>query len=208
MARRRPNPRERIVDAALALFARFGVDGARLADLARSAGMAKTTLYHHFPEGKDAIFRVAVDYLVGEHFRRFETAVRAEPCPVTRLARYVRLRTETFDDEILRWGIKQPVWDGMKPLVYEALAPYFARELALLTEIVREGMERGLMRPGRAETVARLLQASFRGLTLDGPISPSPIERSAELAELSEFVGSGLLTVAARECWQAALRRS
>lgn len=206
MAKHLPEPRERILDAALVLFARFGLDGTTLVDIAMRAGLGKTTLYHHFPDGKGAIFRFAVHSLVGGHWEAFEAAVREEASPVSRLARYVRLRIDTYDREMLRWGLEQQAWEAMKPLVNDAIAPFFARELALLTDVVRDGMADGSMRRGRPETVARILQAAFRGLTLDGPVRPTAQGRSAEIEELASFIRLGLLSPGAHELWRDAVR--
>jgi AcrR family transcriptional regulator len=205
MAKHLPDPRDRIIDAALFLFARFGAEGTTLADVAKRAHLGKTTLYHHFPDGKSTIFKVAVSHAVRVHWGDFEAAVRSQPCPVTRLACYVRLRIETFDREITRWGVTQPVWDTMKSLVHESLEPYYASELTLLTELVTEGIADGSMRSGRAETIARILQAAFRGLTVDGQVDATAQARTAQLAELAIFVEGGLLEPSSVERWRVAL---
>jgi AcrR family transcriptional regulator len=208
MPKHLPDPRGRIMDAALVLFARFGIDGTTLADLAERAHLGKTTLYHHFPEGKAMIFRVAVDRLLKSHWENFEGAVREEPCPVSQLARYARLRLETFDRELMRWGLTQETWEAMKPLVNETLKPYFEQELRMLTELVGRGMQQGQMREGRAETIAGILQAAFRGLTIEGKVDPTARERQAELNELAAFLEGGLLRPEAHASWRAAMREA
>lgn len=47
--------RQRLIDAGARVFAADGVQGARIADIAREAGVAIGTLYTHFPD-KDALF--------------------------------------------------------------------------------------------------------------------------------------------------------
>jgi AcrR family transcriptional regulator len=47
--------RARLVSAGAAVFARKGLDGTRISDIAREAGVAMGTLYTHFPD-KDALF--------------------------------------------------------------------------------------------------------------------------------------------------------
>jgi AcrR family transcriptional regulator len=47
--------RARLVSAGAAVFARKGLDGTRIGDIAREAGVAMGTLYTHFPD-KDALF--------------------------------------------------------------------------------------------------------------------------------------------------------
>lgn len=59
MAKRRSEQKDetraRLVSAGAAVFARKGLDGARIGDIAREAGVAMGTLYTHFPD-KDALF--------------------------------------------------------------------------------------------------------------------------------------------------------
>jgi AcrR family transcriptional regulator len=45
-------PREEIVAALFDLFRRSGYDGVSLADISDATGLGKSSLYHHFPDGK------------------------------------------------------------------------------------------------------------------------------------------------------------
>ena len=56
MDNRRSVNRTRILDHAESLIRRFSFSGLRLADLSRSAGMSRKTLYNHFPGGKREIW--------------------------------------------------------------------------------------------------------------------------------------------------------
>jgi len=58
---------DRIVDAALACIARWGLTKTAVDDVAREAGTSRATTYRLFPGGKDTI----VDALVGREVRRF-----------------------------------------------------------------------------------------------------------------------------------------
>lgn len=208
MAKHLPDPRGRILDAALVLFARFGVDGTTLSDLAQRARLAKTTLYHHFPDGKGMIFQVAAERILSAHWEDFEATVRNQADPVTQLACYAQLRLQTFDREMARWGLTQATWESMKPAVNEAMQPYYARELALLTDLVAGGIASKQLRAGHPATIAGILQAAFRGLTIDGRLDTTAREREAELTELREFVAGGLLVPGARARWRKAMSGS
>ncbi|MBE0696055.1 MAG: TetR/AcrR family transcriptional regulator [Anaerolineaceae bacterium] len=59
----RDSQRERILDAAEALFIQSGIEGVTLADIARSARLSRVTLYEYFPDKKEiawAIFQKVV----------------------------------------------------------------------------------------------------------------------------------------------------
>jgi AcrR family transcriptional regulator len=63
---RRPDPdaREALLAAARAEFARRGLDGARIEDITRRAGLSKGAFYLHF-RGKEEAFRLLVERLLG-----------------------------------------------------------------------------------------------------------------------------------------------
>lgn len=48
-----PASKEEIVDRLFTVFRDRGFDGASLADLSRATGLGKSSLYHHFPQGKE-----------------------------------------------------------------------------------------------------------------------------------------------------------
>lgn len=52
--------RERLVDAALVVFARHGVDAATIKDIGAQAGVAPALIYHYFPN-KEALLAAAVE---------------------------------------------------------------------------------------------------------------------------------------------------
>jgi len=57
--------RERILKAALAIFARQGLAGTSVRDIARQARIRVSTLYHHFPS-KDALYREVQERVHGQ----------------------------------------------------------------------------------------------------------------------------------------------
>ena len=71
----RVSTRQRTLEAALTLFARFGYGGVSLSDIADEVGIKPPSLYKHFPGGKRALYG-ALDELVGEHYRELWEAVR------------------------------------------------------------------------------------------------------------------------------------
>ncbi len=56
-------PREEVIDRLMSVLRRTGYDGASLAELSKATGLGKSSLYHHFPEGKDDMVRAVLDHL-------------------------------------------------------------------------------------------------------------------------------------------------
>jgi AcrR family transcriptional regulator len=65
--------RERILDAAMEIFARYGYRRASMDQVADAAGLTRQAVYHHF-QSKEALFRAAVEAL---HDGALEAAVAA-----------------------------------------------------------------------------------------------------------------------------------
>lgn len=94
-----PTTRDRILAAALAGFARRGVEATSLDDVADAVGVRKQTILYWFGS-KDALVRGVVEAAVDELGRALETAVaRRRPGRDARVA---------VVDEILRLGATRP----------------------------------------------------------------------------------------------------
>jgi AcrR family transcriptional regulator len=69
--RRLPMPaallsREEVVERLMRVIRRHGYDGASLAELSKATGLGRSSLYHHFPEGKDDMVRAVLEHLEAE----------------------------------------------------------------------------------------------------------------------------------------------
>jgi AcrR family transcriptional regulator len=69
--------RERVVEAARELFLAHGLRGTSMEAIARRAGVAKPTLYAHFPD-KDAVFLAILEALLTEKLAIFEKMMATE----------------------------------------------------------------------------------------------------------------------------------
>ena len=56
MARWQPNAKERLVQAALDLFAERGYDNTTVVDIAERAGLTKSTFFRHFADKREVLF--------------------------------------------------------------------------------------------------------------------------------------------------------
>jgi len=193
----RNDPRQRVIDAAITLFARFGFGRTTLTDIANRAHLSKATLYHHFPEGKASLFETAVHQVIEVLWNSVIADVQSVAGPVPRLLRYITLRIETFDREVMARGVDREVWGDMKAGVEMAIAEYLSRELILLRELLDAGIAEGSIVGVDSDFGSRFLQAALRGLTLDGPIETTARERRRDTDQLLAVVRNGMIAPAA-----------
>lgn len=185
--------RERILAAALTLFARYGLEKTTIADIASRAHLSKATLYHHFPDGKASIFEHAIAGVIEAAWGGLETQVRAAgPSPLAQLLTYVTLRIEVFDREIMVRGVAKEVWGDLKPWIETALVSAFERERGLIVELLEAAIEADEVRELDTDVTARFLQASLRGLTFEGPIETTGTQRKRDTEQVLTFIQLGL----------------
>ena len=84
-----PSTRSRILAAGRAAFAARGLADARLADIARGAGIRRPSLLYHFPS-KDALYRAVVGEAFGAMGAALLPALAADGPAVQRLEALVR----------------------------------------------------------------------------------------------------------------------
>lgn len=67
--------RERILEAAYACVARYGISKTTVEDVAREARLSRATVYRHFPGGKDELVMETIRWETGRFFIRLAEAV-------------------------------------------------------------------------------------------------------------------------------------
>jgi len=80
-------PREEVVSRLLAVVRRQGYDGTSLAELSKVTGLGKSSLYHHFPKGKDDMVAAVLDHMAESLEQDAFAAARAPGPPAARLRR-------------------------------------------------------------------------------------------------------------------------
>jgi len=150
-------PQQRLVAAAVACIARWGVAKTSLDDIAREAGLSRATVYRALPGGKDRLLALVLGHEVGRFFHEVDADLAGATDLSDLLTRGVGRALVCFADHpALRTLLRQ------EP---ELILPHFAfnrldRLLAVTTELGRPHLGRFLreeaIRP-TAEWCARLV---------------------------------------------------
>lgn len=131
--------RRRLTEAAIAVIERSGLEGARLRDVARAAGVTTGAVMHYF-DGKDAVLEAALEEVVRRTLERMEGPVAPESRTdidlfIRRLGRYLPLR----EDSRQEWRVWLAFWgramsDERLRAIHRA---YYARIIDRLVEPLR-----------------------------------------------------------------------
>ena len=126
-ARRRAQTRERLLDAARALFARQGIDATRIQEITEQADVGFGTFYNHFGD-KEGIVAVVVEDLIERQAKAVErlTADVEDPAEVISIAHRHFLRLARADPT---WGWLLVRLDLSHQALAEALGAHALRDL-------------------------------------------------------------------------------
>ncbi|MCA9538311.1 MAG: TetR/AcrR family transcriptional regulator [Myxococcales bacterium] len=138
--------RQRILDAAIEVFARRGFYHAKVTEVAEEAGVAGGTIYLYFKNKDDLLISLFEDRMAAilDHFRE-ELAPLTHPDD--RLRRFIELHLEMVEQspalaEVLTVELRQSA-----KFMREYKARQFGEYLALLESILDEGQRSGAFRP-------------------------------------------------------------
>lgn len=180
MARPAADPvevRERILDAAEALLARYGYRKMTIDDLASAAGLSKGAIYLHFGSKEDIVL-ARIDRVIGELLVELQTIARADRSAPDRLREMLLARVMFRLDRVgsYRDTLDQVV-AAIRARLLDARREHYRRESELFAAVVRDGIRRRELRAcapkrvGDAFVVATnaLLPADLRPEEIDAP---------------------------------------
>ena len=152
-----PVARDRILAAAQRRFAAFGYRRTGMAEIAREAGVAAGTIYRYF-DSKEDVFRAVVSELHEAWLARAREALAGPGTAVERLGKLAQasvafnrensLINSVFrrDDEII-----------FAPLLDELHARLVKENVAMMADVIRDGIREGTLRDVDPERAAFIL---------------------------------------------------
>ncbi|MEO0559068.1 MAG: TetR/AcrR family transcriptional regulator [Bacteroidota bacterium] len=183
--RERQTRRQAMLDAALAVFAENGYEGATIDEIAERAEFGKGTIYNYFPDGKEALFMTLLAELVigGLHeviassFSDLdELATPAGARAAFRRFIVNMIQRHHSEDNVLLMFMKE----GHRTVFHEdktaVLAEQFNGVFDALVVPIEQAIASGALRPIPALPVAHLLMGNIRGYLmaeLDARCDPS-----------------------------------
>ena len=159
--------KSQIIEAAMNVFTRLGLNKARMDDIADESGLSKGALYWYF-KSKDEIIAAILGSFIDRELEDLKAFIEKEGSAVVRLNHLVEMVQQDMK-RMQRW----------MPLMYEfyALAlrnartrtvftEYFRNYTYVLTAIIQQGINRGEIRPVSARDFAVAMVATLEGTFL------------------------------------------
>jgi outer membrane protein len=160
MGKPNSDPRQRLLDAGLKLFANRGYAGTAVQDITEEAKVTKPTLYYYF-ESKEGLFQALVDQAMDERLRLMQQAAPPEKPTVDQLTDIITALTgfARRQPDLLRLTFAIAfAADGEYPTGFKKQAKMRA-SFEFIAGIVQVGLDRGALNPNY--NVMELTQSYF-----------------------------------------------
>lgn len=144
---------QRILDAAVSVFAEKGFHAARVSDVAARAGVADGTVYLYF-KSKEEILTAAINTAFDAFVSRAKAELAAIDSPADKLRRLARMHLEALGSNrdlavVFQMELRQST-RLLAPFSHHHMVDYFS----LVRGAIREGQQRGIFRPDVNEKIA------------------------------------------------------
>jgi len=150
--------RERILEAAYACVARYGLAKTTVEDVAKAARLSRATVYRYFPGGRDQLMREVIAWETGRFFGRLAQAVAGAPDFATLLEEALVFAHRAVEEHEVLQKVLQTEPERLLP----QLTVESERTLTIIRNFLLPYLEREELRPGvdagqAADYLARLL---------------------------------------------------
>jgi AcrR family transcriptional regulator len=170
-----------ILQAAAQVFLQKGFNATHMKDIARQAGLSVGNLYRYFPAKLDISLALMSFFL--EPSTQMLESLPSQPGSVRQ-----RLQ-QAFTEELeVETSVELTLYSEMyhlahsEPRIRELLTQYNQRSQQSMAALLRQGIERGEIRPIEPDLIAFCLQAIFDGFMQNLRLLPDGVSR-AELIE-------------------------
>jgi TetR/AcrR family fatty acid metabolism transcriptional regulator len=142
---RSADKRQRIINAAVKVFAEKGFFNAKVSEIARESGVANGTIYLYFANKDDiliSLFEQEMKRIIG----RMKAEVEREPDPLRKIEKFAMMHLSLIEEhkelaEVLQVELRQS-----SKFMKEYRNRRFAEYVNLISGIIRKGQESGLVR--------------------------------------------------------------
>jgi AcrR family transcriptional regulator len=154
---------EDIVNAARAVFGRFGFRKSTMDDIARAARKGKSSLYYYF-KSKEEVFRAVVEREGSILERQILQALDAEKTPQAKICTYTTTRIELLRGLANFYSAFKDEYLEQYAFIEKVRRKFDAWELTMIKGILQEGVDRGVFVIRDLELAAFTIVTTMKGL--------------------------------------------
>jgi TetR/AcrR family transcriptional regulator, lmrAB and yxaGH operons repressor len=149
--------REQVLARLLDTFRTSGYDGASLSEISEATGLGKSSLYHHFPGGKEDMARQVLAFLEQQLRDSVFEPLAGAGSPKSKLEKIVRAIDEFYEGGRKACLLEKLCASVDSSRLHEPLARCFGTWLAAIEQVAREaGLAPALARTRAEDFVVRV----------------------------------------------------
>lgn len=190
---RRSQTIARILKAATREFSEAGFAGARVDEIARSAGVNKATIYYHIGS-KQALYSEVVQHLSGNTVEQLNRNLMTARSPEDKMKQFIQTVADLVDlhPEFAAILLREQASGGKN--FPEILAQDLARILGLLTEILDNGVTAGIFKKTEPLIIYLMIVGTIVFFKMSSPIRARFAPLAAPLKNLNNAVSGEVAT--------------
>lgn len=187
--------RDKFIEVARQLFARKGVENTTMNDIASASDKGRRTIYTYFKSKRD-IFNAVVESETDQLLGRLRLILVTQSTPEEKLEEYVRARFEAMREIVSRNGSLRAGFFRDFRKVDRARKLISRKEVAMLREILDEGIASGDFEMHDSQVQAVVITHALYGLDvayIRDSLSDQGIDQEMLIRTLSKTILNGIV---------------
>ena len=194
--------KQRIVNSANKIFARDGYFNAKVEEIAIAADVGKGTIYEYF-SSKDDLFLNVFNNFKENVLSRFWILLDLDISAIEKLKRFAQITAEIHFDPDLNMKtliqFRSETLNRLNDAEYNKILDEYYEEInALVSGIIGDGIDNGLIKPLNKELISRNYVAAFDGMTTQFFLNERDYDIRAAAESIYEIFIKGTSTFAGR----------
>ena len=152
--------RQKLIEVARELFARKGIEGTTMNDIATASQKGRRTLYTYFRNKEEVFAAVIEDEL------EMDKVVNLPLPPDIKIVKLIYTHLSLIKDVVKRNGSLRAEFFSDINLVEKARRKFDLEEISALRSILREGMEKGVFHIDHLKLTADVIHYAVKGIEI------------------------------------------
>ena len=158
-----PKTRNKLIDVARRLFAKNGIDGTTMNDIALASGKGRRTLYTYF-KSKEDIFYAVIEMEMERMSERLRTIADKELEPEDKLVQLVYTHLSLIKETVIRNGNLRAEFFRDIWLVEKVRKTFDRTEVEILQKIIMQGIRLGKLDVVNIQLSVEIIHYCIKGL--------------------------------------------
>ncbi len=169
----RGSARDRFLSTALDLFAERNFASVTIKDIAKALGINTALIYYYF-DSKTDLFQATIEYAVAGAFENVRALADRSASPPDVLSAWLENHINKYADihRFVKIALDFKGAHEGNPQIAKTIESFYDEERALLSKIIRQGVEQGLFSPVDPKRMAQFISTYLDGCMVRQVILP------------------------------------